>query len=818
MLTGLSDAEAAKRLVEHGPNALPQTRTRGVVQVILGAVREPMFLLLFAASALYLVLGDLAEGLFMVAGACLAVGLTIVQEARSEKALAALRELAEPTSRVLRGGRAVRIAAHDIVPGDILLVGEGERLPADAGLVSGDVLRVDESALTGEAAPVEKFPAGAGDSALLLAGVMVVQGSGAAEVLRTGAETALGRIGASLAVFTDPPTALQRDARRLVQILSFFALVACVAIALAYGLTRDDWVGGGLAGLTVSISLIPEEFPMVLAVFMALGGWRLARHRVLVRRAAVIEELGRATLLCVDKTGTLTENRMSVARLWVADREFDPDDGAGALPDAAALLDAAALASAAHGVDPMDRAILALRGAADDGARPRRTWPLRPERLAVVQVWADGEGEVAGAKGAPEAILRLCRLPDIQAASLRAVVERMASEGLRVLGAASCRVAGAFPDEPESAEFEFRGLLGFIDPLRPDAAEALRHAKAAGISVAMITGDHPATALAVAREAGIDVEAGALTGGEIAALSAEELQTRVQRVRVFARVAPEQKLQLVRAFQSGGEVVAMTGDGVNDAPALEAAEIGIAMGARGSDVAREAADIVLLDDSFSSIVGGVRLGRRIFANLRKALVFITAVHVPIAGVALLPIVMGLPPILFPMHVVLLELVIDPVCSLVFEAEPSEARAMGRPPRPKTEPLFGRAQLAAALVQGLVVLAVVLGFYVWASADASEPEARGATFACLVAANLFLAFSNAAASGVSLFDRRRIAFWSIALAAACVLTVVLVFPPAAALFDIAMPPFELLLVATVAAAVGGGAWGVGRRLVQPSRRS
>jgi Ca2+-transporting ATPase len=467
----------------------------------------------------------------------------------------------------------------------------------------------------------------------------------------------------------------------------------------------------------------------------------------------------------------------------------------------------------------MDRAILALTGAArDDQTGPRRTWPLRPERLAVVQVWADREGEIAGAKGAPEAIFRLCRLSEPEVVKLRAVVDRLANEGLRVLGAASCKAPRAFPEEPELAAFEFQGLLGFIDPLRSDAAESLRHAQAAGITVAMITGDHPATALAIARAAGIDVEAGALTGADLAALTPDELQSRVRQVRVFARIAPEQKLQLVRAFQAGGEVVAMTGDGVNDAPALEAAEIGIAMGSRGSDVAREAADIVLLDDSFVSIVGGIRLGRRIFANLRKALVFITAVHVPIAGVALLPIVMGMPPILFPMHVVLLELVIDPVCSLVFEAEPSETRAMLRPPRPKTEPLFGRVQLAVATVQGLAVLSAVLGLYVWASSRAPELEARGAAFTCLVVGNLFLAFSNAAAAGVSLFDRRRIAFWTIALAAACVLAVVLFAAPAAELFDVAAPPFELLLAATAAAAVSGGAWGVGRRLVGLARRS
>jgi P-type Ca2+ transporter type 2C len=481
---GLDDAEAAKRLAEFGPNALPQARSRSLGVILRGTLREPMFVLLLGASALYLVLGDLGEGLFLVAGASLAVGLTVVQEARSEHALAALRELAEPTARVMRGGAQHRIPARDLVPGDIVLVGEGERLAADARLIAGDVLRVDESSLTGESAPVEKQAAptiegsgsaeGSDDHAALFAGALIAQGHGVAEVTRTGTQTALGRIGASLANLVEEPTPLQRSAKRIVGVLSVVALAFCAIVVLAYGVVRGEWIAGMLAGITVSISLIPEEFPMVLAVFTALGAWRLARHKVLVRRGAIVEALGGATLLCVDKTGTLTENRMSVARLWAAGVEHEVGEGVSVSAPVAALMRAAGLASGAHSVDPMDRAILSLNAGLDEGAERslRRTWPLRPERLAVVQLWNDGDREFAAAKGAPEAIFKLCGLPPEEITQLRLVLDRLAGEGLRVLAAASNESLGAFPEEPEAATFKFRGFVGFIDPLRADVAAA----------------------------------------------------------------------------------------------------------------------------------------------------------------------------------------------------------------------------------------------------------------------------------------------------------------------------------------------------------
>jgi Ca2+-transporting ATPase len=789
-------------------------------------MREPMFLLLVGAAGLYLVLGDLGEGLFLMGGAFATIGLVVLQEARSEKALSALRDLSHPHARVFRDNTEQVIAARELVPGDIFLVGEGERLPADGALVAGDVLSVDESALTGESAPVLKrllLPGevvdadpspGAESGPFLFSGTLVVRGQAVVQLSRTGPRTALGRIGVSLAALPQEPTPLQKTAGRLVSLLGVLAIGFGAAVAIAYGLLRDDWVAGILAGLTVSISLIPEEFPMVLAVFLALGAWRLASKRVLVRRSAVIEALGGATILCVDKTGTLTENQMAVARLWTDDDDVGVSAAPIELGSAAELLKHAGLASAVRPVDPMDKAVRKLlerSGLKDDQEAPERVWPLRPELMAVVQVWRrSGDDRVAGAKGAPEAIFKLCNLAEPETARLTSVVASLADDGLRVLGVASSHVKGKFPENPGDAPFCFLGLIGFLDPLRKDVPGALREALAAGISVMMITGDHPTTALVIAEAAGMDASGGVMLGSEIQALSTQALADRLRTVRVFARILPEQKLLIVQALKAAGEVVAMTGDGVNDAPALQAAHIGIAMGQRGTDVAREAADLVLLDDSFASIIGGVRLGRRIFVNLRSALVYVTAIHVPFAGLALIPVLMGLPQLLFPMHVVLLELVIDPISALVFEVEPGSPNAMQRPPRRRSEALFGPAQIGLALVQGAGVLAGVFGIYVWALSQYPETEARGAAFLALVVSNLVLALADVSSAGGRLIAGHRKSYGVIALAAALVLGLVFMVPALATVFQVAPPHLPLLFAALGVAIAAGGWFGVARR--------
>ena len=829
-LAGLSAAEAEALLKVHGPNTLRAAKSRGFTAVVLGTLREPMYIFLLAAASLYLVVGDFGEGLFLLGGAVVSVGLVVFQDARSERALAALRQLAEPFAQVIRGGVQQRIPARELVPGDIALVTEGERIPADGVLRRGDVLTVDESALTGESVPVAKQPGpydpnqsddehqASGNA--LFAGTMLVAGQGLVQITQTGAHSRIGAIGASLSGEMER-TPLQETTGRLVVRLSIIAVAFCLLVAAAYGFIRGDWFAGGLAGLTVAISLLPEEFPMVLAVFLAIGSWRLARHQVLVRRAAVVETLGAVTILCVDKTGTLTENLMKIGGVWSSGAQVGTDMG-GAAGD---VTRAALLASATHPVDPMDRAVHeALSNRVDTvlgqyGRDPLRSFPLRPDRLAVIQGWQNGEGVRWAAKGAPEAILKLCKSPPSEQQIASEALQTMAAAGMRVLGVATADEASSTVLDPKDARFELVGLIGFFDPLRADVPAALAEARAAGIDVAMITGDYPATALEIARQAGLDVEAGVLTGPEIAALDADDLKARLATVRIFARVKPDQKLALVEAFKARGEVVAMTGDGVNDAPALEHAHVGIAMGKRGTDVAREAADLVLLDDSFPAIVGGVRLGRRIFSNLRKALIYVMAIHVPIAGVALLPILFGMPPLLYPMHVVMLELIIDPVCSLVFESEPSDQAAMLRRPRSIKEPLFGRPQMILAAVQGGVLLAAVLGIYIWSLNNGlAENQARAAGFIVLVIGNLVLALADASESATRLFDPRHNIFWGVSAIAAAILTGALTVPFLSDIFRMAPPSGLVMAMAVLIALAAGGWYGVVRRLRPPAATS
>ena len=825
-LAGLSAAEAEALLKVHGPNILRAAKSRSLAAVALGTLREPMFIFLLAAASLYLVVGDLGEGLFLLGGAVVSVGLVVFQDARSERALAALRQLAEPFAHVIRGGVQQRIPARELVPGDIALVTEGERIPADGVLRRGDVLTVDESALTGESVPVAKQPGpyhpnqsddehqASGNA--LFAGTMLVAGQGLVQITQTGAHSRIGAIGASLSGEIER-TPLQETTGRLVVRLSIIAVAFCLLVAAAYGFMRGDWFAGGLAGLTVAISLLPEEFPMVLAVFLAIGSWRLARHQVLVRRAAVVETLGAVTILCVDKTGTLTENLMKIGGVWSGGAQVGTDMG-GAAGDVSR---AALLASATHPVDPMDRAVHeALSTRVDTvlgqyGREPIKSFPLRPDRLAVIQGWQNGKAVRWAAKGAPEAILKLCKSPPSEQQIASEALQAMAAAGMRVLGVATADSSNAALD-PKDARFELVGLIGFFDPLRADVPAALAEARAAGIDVAMITGDYPATAIAIARQAGLDTEAGVLTGPEIASLGVDDLKARLATVRIFARVKPDQKLALVEAFKARGEVVAMTGDGVNDAPALEHAHVGIAMGKRGTDVAREAADLVLLDDSFPAIVGGVRLGRRIFSNLRKALIYVMAVHVPIAGVALLPILFGMPPLLYPMHVVMLELIIDPVCSLVFESEPSDRSVMLRRPRSIKEGLFGRPQMILAAVQGGVLLAAVLGIYIWSLNNGlAENQARAAGIIVLVIGNLVLALADASESATRLFDPRHNIFWGVSAIAAAILAGALTIPFLSSIFGMAPPGGLVIAMAILIALAAGGWYGAVRRLRPPA---
>jgi Ca2+-transporting ATPase len=820
---GLSQGEAEERLARWGPNIIDASEQRGWPATLRGIAREPMFALLVAAAAVYLVIGDLGEGLLLGGFALLTVGLVFMQERRSEHALDALRALAAPCVRAIRDGRVTRIPARELVPGDRILLAEGERVPADAILRESEQLAADESLLSGECAPVRKVasaappaeqPApGGDDTPFVFAGTLVTAGHATAEVIATGTRSQAGRIGVSLAAIAPSATPLQLHLRRLVGWLAAGAIAMSIVLVLWHGLVRGRWIDGLLSGIASAMALLPEEFPMALSVFLALGAWRLAQVQVLARRPAVIEALGGATVLCVDKTGTLTENRMQVRALITPslDADLARHPEAAAADEARCLLQHALLASRSDGVDPMDRAIAELAGRAlaptakpDPAWQLAREYPLSPQLLAMSQVWEsqDGARRVA-MKGAPEAVLALCRLPAANATAVMRDVARLADKGLRVLG-----VAWAVPrsteldDDVRAYEFRWLGLIAFEDPLRACVPEAVAQARRAGIAVAMITGDHAQTALAIARQAGIETAPGALTGAGIDKLDEERLAHAAKTVRVFARVLPEQKLRLVRAFRANGEVVAMTGDGVNDAPALKAAHIGIAMGMRGTDVAREAAGLVLLDDDFGRIVGGVRMGRRIFENLRKVMTYITAIHVPIGGLALMPVVLGVPPMMLPAHVVLTEMIIDPVCSLAFEGAPETPGSMLRPPRRSDDALVGWGMLRRGLLQGAFVLAATLAVYLLALPESGVESARAQALVALTAGNLGLVWLNASlgAGWRSVFGKGYGAFWLIVVLAAAVIASALGFEPLSRLLHVAMPsPRQLALAVSAGGA-------------------
>ncbi|MFY8119139.1 MAG: cation-translocating P-type ATPase, partial [Roseateles sp.] len=839
-------------MARDGPNELPAAARDGVLQLLGELLREPMFLLLLACGLIYLLLGDVHEALMLLGFVLLVIVMTFVQKRRSQSALAALRDLSSPRALVLRDGRPQRVPGQSLVCGDVVLLAEGDRVPADIELLESSYLSVDESLLTGESLPVLKrarspdperpapavqaagavgaprVPGVPSDAAtadastppwLCCAGSLITQGTARGCVVATGPRSALGRIGASLsAMAVDEHTPIQRETARIVRRVALAGGALAALLALGWALSRGDALGGLLAGLTLAMAILPEELPVVLTIFLALGAWRLSRVQVLTRRIAAVELLGATTVLCVDKTGTLTRNEMALRALWV---EPPSPEGQGLFtlgqqPVGAMghgfhpVLEYALLASHRRAFDPMEQAIAgAARHWLQGSEHLHGDWslvsdyPLTREQLAMSRVWRspDRRELLVAAKGAPEAIVDLCHLPAARRERVAAQVAELAAQGLRVLGVARAVFAAAppLPAIQHDFDFEFVGLLALEDPLRPDVPAALAECRAAGIRVAMITGDHPATALAIARQAGLDLSGGHLSGAELDALDEAALRERVAHTQVFCRVRPEQKLRLVQALQARGEVVAMTGDGVNDAPALRAAHIGVAMGGRGTDVAREAADLVLLDDDFGSLLTTVRYGRRVFANLRKAIVFALAAHLPIIGLALAPLLMGWPLILMPAHILFLQLLIDPACSVVFEAEALEPGAMRQPPRRPEARLFDAALLRLGLLQGLGLLAAVLLAYGLAPAWSAAPEAgRTAAFAVLLLGNLGLIQANrrwagggAPAEAAKPAKPANPAFRVIALGALLLLGLALGLPPLAALFKFAAPTPALL---------------------------
>lgn len=761
-LKGLTQKEADQKILSEGYNELPSSKPRNVFQIALGVVKEPMFLLLVTCGTLYLFLGDIQEGLMLLGFVIVIMGIEFFQERKTEKALDALKDLASPRALVIRDGETVRIAGRDVVTDDIVILKEGDRVPADAIVLSCLNLYADESLLTGEPVPVSKrewnsedgtFLPGGDELPVVYSGSMIVQGSGIVKVVATALNTEIGKIGKALQSVKEEPTRLKKEISTLVKRLAILGLFLCTLVIVIYTITRGDLLNGFLAGITLAMAMLPEEFPVVLTIFLALGAWRMSKKSVLTRHPASVETLGSATVLCTDKTGTLTHNKMTVTSLFNGD-EYSGDVSRENLSEPFhEIIEYGILSSQASPFDPMEKAILNTGDKYLQNSEHihmdwvmEKEYPLSKELLAMSRVFSnsDTNRKVIAAKGAPEAIFDLCHLDSKTAEKYSKAVENMASTGLRVLGVAKANVLDInLPSEQHDFDFEFIGLIGLSDPIRENVAGAVTECYKAGVRVIMITGDYPVTASNIGKEIGIINPDNIITGSELEQMSEDELCSRIKEVNIFARVIPEQKLKIVNALKANNEIVAMTGDGVNDAPALKAANIGIAMGEKGTDVAREASSLVLMDDNFLSIVGAIRMGRKIFDNLQKALAYIFAIHVPIAGLSLIPVFFAeLPLILWPVHIVFLELIIDPACSIIFEAEPEEKNVMSRPPRNINEPFFGIKKIILSCTQGLGILLVCLAVYFTGlKMGYSSSGVRTLTFVTLIVSNIAVILSN-----------------------------------------------------------------------------
>lgn len=816
---GLTADQVKERLLKNGFNELPKVKSGGFIQQVAGIFKEPMFLLLIICGTLYMFLGDIQEGFMLLGFVFFIMGIEFYQERKTGKALEALKELATPNVLVIRNGEEIKISCRELVEGDLVIFSEGERVPADGILLHSINLQVDESLLTGESVPVRKIESdgtktiavtGGDDTPFVFSGTMVIQGNGVAQVTKTGIETEIGKIGKALGDTKEEVTHLKIELNSLVKRLTLIGAILCLIIVVVYFITRGSLLNGFLAGLTLAMAVIPEEFPVILTVFMALGAWRISKRRVLTRKSSAIETLGSATVLCSDKTGTLTQNKMAVCTLYNKTSFFDVSKKNGFPEDFHEIIEYGILSSQTNPNDPMEKAICKIGEEYLQNTEHMhhdwsmvREYPLTREQMAMSRVYineASGLYTIA-AKGAPETIFDLCHLPDTSI--YEAAIQEMASNGLRVLGVARAKIKKELlPDIQHDFEFEFVGLIGLSDPIRPEVKDAIQECYKAGIRVIMITGDYPVTAQNIGKKIGLKDYDQCMIGPEVESMSVEELSKRIGHINIFARVVPEQKLKIVNALKLKGEIVAMTGDGVNDAPALKAAHIGIAMGERGTDVAREASSLILTDDNFSSIVGAIRLGRRIFDNLQKAFGYVFAIHVPIAGLSMIPIFFAdAPLLLFPMHVAFLELIIDPACSVIFESEKEEKNVMNRPPRGTKGKFFGGGKIVMTCTQGVSILLVVLAVYFTSLyLGYAEEEVRTMCFITLIISNLMTIQTNRSWESTifQIFATPNKSFKWIVSLALVLLTAVITIPFLRGLFS-----FTLLGTSEILISVGAG---------------
>jgi len=790
---GLTLVEAAKRQQQYGKNELTPQKKEHFFRKVFHIVCEPMFLLLIIAAVIYFILGEPRDGAIMLVFVVGIISIDVIQEWKTDKTLNALKDLSAPHITVIRDGNEQQIHSADLVPGDLMMIYEGVKIPADGTVIRCADLCVDESSLTGEAEGVWKITSENNNPTTdywrkdyCYAGTLVTQGTAIVRVDKIGAATEYGKIGLGVTAAPEESTPLQKQTGKLIKTCAVIAGVLFLLVGIFTWFNIPDHVfidrliESILSGVTLAMATIPEEFPVILTVFLSMGAWRLAKKNSLVRKLPSVETLGAVSVLCVDKTGTITMNQMTVQKTWVASGTES------------ALIETMGLGCETDTYDPMEKAMLLYceeHGISKDnlfGNEFVTEYAFTNELKMMGHVWLKDDKLVIAAKGSPERILTVCDLTDEQRKAAEEQIHAISSEGLRVIAIATANPAdhAAIPASITDCHLTLLGLVGLADPPRQSVKGDIAVCNRAGIRVVMITGDNGVTASAIAKKIGIPGSDHIITGDMLEAMSDDKLRYAVKNVSIFSRVIPEHKMRIVKAFKENGEIVAMTGDGVNDAPALKYADIGIAMGKRGSEVSREAADLILMDDNFTTIVETVRDGRRIYDNIRKAVGYVFTIHIPIAFASLLAPFLGIAPsalLLLPLHVVLLEVLIDPTCSIVLERQPAEEDIMDRRPRDSKEKLLTFKLLTKSILQGLFVFAASFGaYYVTLAGDPTNPAvARAMGLTIIMLANLFLVQVNSSDHDFAYRSVKRLVkdrvMWAVNLGTLVLLAVILYSP-------------------------------------------
>lgn len=745
---GLTTEEVLKLREEYGKNELTSEKKENIFFKILHVICEPMFLLLLIAATVYFVLGEPRDGIIMLVFVIGIMMIDIIEEWKTDKTLNALKDLSEPRITVLRDGNKVEIPSSLLVPGDIMYIHEGIKIPADGYVIKCSGLRVDESSLTGESVGVWKQTSKDNEDDYwkkdyCYQGTLVIQGTGVIKVDKIGASTEYGKIGANLSKTKEKKTPLQKQTDKLVKTCAIIAFILFILVAILTYLNIPDHsfkeriIESILSGVTLAMAMIPEEFPVVLTVFLSMGAWRLAKKNSLVKKLPAVETLGAVTVLCVDKTGTITKNKMEVKEV-ISDDDKD-------------LAYTMGLCCEEETYDPMEKAMIKYvekLGISNDELNSYekvRDYPFSDYTKMMGCVFNINKKNVLVAKGSPESIIKICNLTKTELKKVKQDILNMQKKGLRVIAVAKKELKSDkdILDKLEDYSLDYVGIVGLIDPPKDSIVEDIKACKKAGVRVVMITGDNGITASSIARSIGMDNVENIITGDMINKMDDNELRKAVKDVSIFSRVIPEHKMRIVKAFQANGEVTAMTGDGVNDAPALKQSDIGVAMGKRGSEVSREAADLILRDDNFSTIVDTISDGRRIYDNIRKAVGYIFVIHIPIALSSLMAPFFKIAPdnlFLLPLHVVLLELIIDPTCSIVLERQPAESDVMDRPPRKVKENLLNKGTLIKSIIQGLILFLASFGTYYY-FLDKNVTLARTMGLLIIIISNIFLVVVN-----------------------------------------------------------------------------